>query len=78
MCIYSLVDRATGEEVEADKTKVERLTGIEITYINWSIEQDGKYEYGNWIITRINRRHHRHRQSGFDYDWVLVKTVKNH
>ena len=49
MRIYSLIERATGEEIEADKTTVERLTGVEITYINWAIEQDGRFENGDWI-----------------------------
>ena len=51
MGAYLLVDRATVEEVEADTTTVERLTGIEICYINWAIKQDGNFENGNWIIT---------------------------
>ncbi len=51
MRIYSLIERATGEEIEADKTTVERLTGVEIFYINWAIEQDGKFENGEWVIT---------------------------
>jgi len=37
MRIYSLVDRAKGEEIEAGKATVERLTDIEIAYINWAI-----------------------------------------
>ncbi len=52
MCIYSLIDRATGEEVEADGCTVERLTGIEIGYINWVIEQDSKFENANWTIVK--------------------------
>ncbi len=51
MCVYSLIDRATGEEIEADKKTVERLIGVEIAYINWAIEQDGKFENGKWAIT---------------------------
>ncbi len=51
MCIYSLVDRATGEEAEVDAETVEQLTRIEINYISWAIEQDGRFENGNWIIT---------------------------
>ena len=51
MRAYSLVDRSTGEEVEADKATVERLTGMEITYIDRIIEQDGKFENVDWIIT---------------------------
>jgi len=51
MRIYSLIDRATGEEVEADGCIVEWLTGIEIAYINWIIEMDGKFYNGDWLIT---------------------------
>ena len=51
MHIYSLVDRATGEEIEADALTVERLTGIEICYIDWAIAQDGKFENADWITT---------------------------
>jgi len=51
MRIYSLIDRATGEEIEVDTTTLERLTGVEVTYINWAIEMDGKFENGNWAIT---------------------------
>ncbi len=54
MRVYSLIDRAAGEEVEADKATVERLTGVEIAYINWAIEQDGKFENGKWIVIKSN------------------------
>ncbi len=52
MRVYSLIDRATGEEVEVDATTVERVTGVEITYINWVIEQDGKFENTDWIVRK--------------------------
>jgi len=52
MRIYSLVDRATGEEIETDTTTVERLTGIEICYIDWAIGQSRKFENGDWVITK--------------------------
>ena len=51
MRIYSLVDRATGEKIEVDVATVERKTEVEIAYVDWSIEQDGKFENGDWIIT---------------------------
>jgi len=47
-----LVDRATGEEVEVDKATVERLTGVEISYIEWAIEQDDKFENDDWVISK--------------------------
>lgn len=52
MHTYSLVDRATGEEVEVDVTTVEQVTGIEITYIDWTIEQDGVFENADWVISK--------------------------
>ena len=45
---YTLVNKATGEETEADADTVERVTGMEIGYIDWSIQQDGKYENRDW------------------------------
>ena len=36
MHTYSLVDRATGDVIEADKATVERIAGIEIAYIDWA------------------------------------------
>jgi hypothetical protein len=50
MHTYSLVDWATGEEIEVDATTVERITDIEIAYINWVIAQDGLFDNGDWII----------------------------
>ena len=54
MYVYSLVDRATGEAIESDGCTVERLTGIEIAYINWVIEKNGKFENANWLIPESN------------------------
>ena len=51
MCVYLLVDRATGEEIETDAITVERITGVEIAYIDWAIEQDGKFENCDWLIS---------------------------
>ena len=51
MCVYSLVDRATGDVIEIDGCTVERVIDIEIAYINWAIEMDGKFENGYLIIT---------------------------
>ena len=52
MHTYSLVDRATGEEIDTDGYTVERLIGIEIAYINWAIAQDGLFDNGDWVITK--------------------------
>jgi len=52
MHTYSLVDRATGEEIEADKATVEQLIGIEIAYINWAIAQDGKVDVTTAAVIR--------------------------
>ncbi len=35
-----------------EKTTVECVTGIEIAYINWVIEQGGKYENASWTIVK--------------------------
>ena len=51
MCVYSLVDRNSGNLIEADAATVERVIDIEIAYINWAIEMDGKFENGYLIIT---------------------------
>lgn len=47
---YTLVDKATGEEIEADADTVERETGVEIGYIDWCIGQDGKFENRDWEV----------------------------
>jgi hypothetical protein len=52
MRIYLLLDRATGEEIEVDKATVERVTSIEISYIDWAIEMDGKFENAKWTILK--------------------------
>ena len=44
MRTYTLVDKATGEEIEANADTVERVVEVEIGYINWLLEQDGKFE----------------------------------
>ena len=51
MRIYSLIGRTTSDVIEIDGCTIERLTDIEVTYINWAIEMDGKFENGNWAIT---------------------------
>jgi len=51
MRIYSLIGRTTSDVIEIDGCTIERLTGVEVTYINWAIEMDGKFENGNWAIT---------------------------
>lgn len=47
---YTLIDKATGEEIAADAGTVERVTGVEIGYIGCCIEQDGKFENGEWEV----------------------------
>ena len=47
---YRLVDRATGEEYEVDGAALERITGIEASYINWVIAEDGAFENGSWWV----------------------------
>ncbi len=52
MHVYTLVDRATGDEIKADKATVERVTGVEAAYIDWAIEQDGRFENDDWIVRK--------------------------
>ena len=59
---YTLVDKATGEEAEADADMVELITGVEIGYIDWVLRQDGKFENGNWEV-RLDDDGKRKRQS---------------
>ena len=47
---YTQVDKATGEEIEVNADTVERITGVEIGYIGCCIEQDGKFENGEWVV----------------------------
>lgn len=54
MCVYSVGNRNSGDLIEADAATVERVTGIEIAYINWAIEMGGKFENGDWVITKPN------------------------
>jgi hypothetical protein len=51
---YTLVDKATGEEIEADADTVEAVTGIEVGYIDWVLEQDAKFENGEWVVRLTN------------------------
>ena len=53
---YTLVDKATGEGIEADADMVKRVTGVEIGYINWLLEQDGKFENVDWEVLSTDRR----------------------
>lgn len=45
---YRLVDRATDEEYDADGADLERITGVEVSYIDWAIAEDGAFENGRW------------------------------
>ena len=49
---YLLTDKSTGEIALADSDTVERLVGVEIGYIDWAIECDGKFENGMWVVER--------------------------
>ena len=47
---YTLVDKATGDAIEADADTVEQVTGVEISNIDLVLEQDGKFENGEWEV----------------------------
>ena len=49
---YLLTDKSTGEIALVDGDTVERLVGVEIGYIDWAIECDGKFENGLWVVLR--------------------------
>ena len=58
---FSLVDKATGEETEADT--VERVTGVDISCIDWVLEQTrnsktgtSKCGFRNILVTRLEPR----------------------
>jgi hypothetical protein len=45
-----MVDKANGDATEAGADRVERITGVEISYIDCCIEQNRKFENGNWVV----------------------------
>jgi hypothetical protein len=47
---YTIVDKATGEETGADTDMVERITGVDISYIDWVLQQDRKFENVDWVV----------------------------
>ena len=51
---YMLLDKITGEEFNMDAVSVQRIIGVEIEYIKWSIGQDGKFENRLWRVAGPN------------------------
>ena len=49
---YLLTDKSTGKIALAEGATVEQLVGVEISYIGWAIECDGKFENGKWVVAR--------------------------
>lgn len=47
---YHLRDRAHGEEYEVDAATVVRVTGVEISYVDWAIRADGQFENPRWRV----------------------------
>lgn len=47
---YMLTDRLTGEDYAVNAPTIERLTGIEIAWIDWAIAEDGLFENGKWRV----------------------------
>ena len=45
-----LTDLTNGERLEVDAATVERVPGVEITYINWVLETDGVFENRKWRV----------------------------
>ncbi len=50
MGIYWVLDRTTGEEILVDGDTVARVIRVEISYIDWCIETDGRFENGKWRV----------------------------
>jgi len=51
---YVLWDLDTGDPLVLEAEAVERLLGIELGYLDWTIEQDGLFENGKWRLVRKN------------------------
>ena len=50
MLQYWLTDLTTGEGLQVDADTIERVLGVEISYINWVLENDGVYENRKWRV----------------------------
>ena len=53
---WIVTDKTSDETAELTANQVEELTGVEFSYIEWVIEQDGFFENGRWKITSPKRR----------------------
>ena len=47
---YTFAGKVYGEETEADADMVERVTGVEIGYIDWVLKKDGKFKNRDWEV----------------------------
>jgi len=47
---YHLTDRHSGDEYEVDADVLERILGIEASYVDWAIAEDGAFENGGWRV----------------------------
>lgn len=50
MRVYWLTDRETGEVKLVDGDTMERVLGVEMSYVEWCIEMDGVFESGRWRV----------------------------
>lgn len=50
MDIWTITEKGTGNTLEINSDEVERLVGVEISYIEWTIQQDGRFENGRWRV----------------------------
>lgn len=50
--LYRLTDKETGNDYEAGLAALERILGVEASYLEWAIACDGLFESGRWRITR--------------------------
>ena len=47
---YWLTDLTTGDSLLVDADTIERVLGVEISYINWVLENEEFYENGKWRV----------------------------
>ncbi len=53
MGAWVLTDLQTGDVNQVDDDMIERLVGVEISYIRWAIEQDGYFENDRWRVSPL-------------------------
>ena len=54
MAAYLIENRTNddGSKQEVDGGTVERLTGVEVGYVDWAIDQEGHFENAEWMVSK--------------------------